>query len=250
MKECYFLVKAMQCCDEFPKGDLQKHEHPDFIITQEDGTRVGIELTEYYRGQEKSKGSASRRNESTRQQIADAARRLYESEHNIPLWVMFSPCITLQMKGKRVEDIAAALVNVIVENLHGLGSQGKTIYLCETENVMFENVVSSIRLIKVQNATSSVWGFVEAGFIPINHEEIQHIIDNKNGKIENYRKDCDEVWLLIVAEGNRISSTIDTDGISKLDNCKFESAFERVLFYDVCNESVAILPDILPTVAR
>ncbi len=240
-RECFFLVKAMRCCDYFPEGEIEKLKQPDFRITLNNGTRIGIEVTEYFRGQGKMGGSALRRDEKIRQKIADTAKMLYESKFNVPLWVTFNPCHNLKMKGKCEEDVATALVEVIIDNIPDTSSGETRIYLSETENPIFQNIFSSLWIKRLRGSKSSVWGIVEAGFTSINVKEIQGIIDGKLPKIPKYRCKCDLVWLLIVAEGRHLSSSIDTDWISKLNNHQFDSEFDCVLFYDDVAKAVEVL---------
>ncbi len=238
LKECCFLIRAMQCYDDFPQGEIEKLKQPDFRITQSDGKRIGIELTEYFRGQDNHGGSKLRRDEKIRQKIANSTKRLYELKSDIPLWVTFSPCVKLEIKNKSTEDIAIALVDLIIENIN---KDVKTICLCESENHLFQNVLSSLTITHLKGSKSSEWGFVESGFIPIYAQEIQAIINGKNDKCNSYLQYCDEVWLLIVSAGNNVSSSIGTDGISRLSGHKYCSGFERILFYDDSKKSVDVL---------
>ena len=69
--------------DDFPKGDIQSFEGPDFLVNTIDKI-TGIEITEYIRGQSEY-GSPNRHEEVVQHQVAQKAKEIFESICDIPL---------------------------------------------------------------------------------------------------------------------------------------------------------------------
>jgi hypothetical protein len=82
-KELHFLMRMNSLYPAFPLGDIEPSEGPDFIVSCE-GTRIGIELTCYVRGQS-SNGSNARKNEMLRDQIVKLAQTKFTNQrHRLP----------------------------------------------------------------------------------------------------------------------------------------------------------------------
>jgi len=71
----------------------------------------------------------------------------------------------------------------------------------------------------------SGWSIIGEGFgivTSVTDEHILNVIDKKISKIESYRCNCDEVWLLIVADGSWQSGMLRYNGLElSLDNKGF-----------------------------
>jgi hypothetical protein len=91
---------------------------------------------------------------------------------------------------------------------------------------------------RLKDQAKGVWAAIEAGFIGGGISDIQAIVELKEPKIASYLSRCDEVWLLIVADGAHISSTLDLD--IELDST-LRTQFTRVLFYDHVSKTVSRL---------
>jgi hypothetical protein len=92
---------------------------------------------------------------------------------------------------------------------------------------------------RVRNERQVLWSSIDAGFISVPATELQQLIEVKNEKVANYLQRCDEVWLLIVADGGYISSTADLP--EDTEQVQIRSAYRKVLFYDRPNQRVATL---------
>jgi hypothetical protein len=99
--------------------------------------------------------------------------------------------------------------------------------------------VSSISVTRVKNKQRALWSSVDAGFVSVPASELQELIASKNVRVSNYLQRCDEVWLLIVADGGYVSSTADLPG--DIEQVQSRSAFRKVLFYDRPNQRIATL---------
>ena len=61
----------------------------------------------------------------------------------------------------------------------------------------------------------------------------------QEAKVPTYRRQCREVWLLIVARGFEPSTHVDIG--SEVESYRYESGFDRVFFLHHANEYVAEL---------
>jgi hypothetical protein len=77
-------------------------------------------------------------------------------------------------------------------------------------------------------------------FVPtLTPSEFQKILRDKEAKVPTYRRQCREVWLLIVARGFE-PSTFGDPG-SEVEGNQFESGFDRVFYLHYADEYVAEL---------
>jgi hypothetical protein len=165
------------------------------------------------------------------QEIANRARNEYESFHSCPLMVRFLGYPPGQQPPKtdasRLATEAAETVGRFVpETLFGH---------VHIDNDQFSGsellaAVSSIGVTRVRNARQASRSVVSAGFISASVQEIRALIAYKDVKVPTYRQRCDEIWLLIVADGASISSTVDLS--EDVRHEFFASRFERAYFYD------------------
>jgi len=100
--------------------------------------------------------------------------------------------------------------------------------------------LDSIHVTRVRNARQTIWASIGAGLISVSAPELQVILTSKSLKVREYLQRCDEVWLLIVADGQYISSTGELLP-EETQSSQYQSAFQRVLFYDRWNEQITSL---------
>jgi hypothetical protein len=91
---------------------------------------------------------------------------------------------------------------------------------------------------RLRDGSKGVWTAIEGGFIGGAIADVQAVVDRKEPKTDSYLLRCDEVWLLIVADGVHISSTLD---LEIQPGSIMRSQFARVLFYDGDSNTVSRL---------
>ncbi len=109
----------------------------------------------------------------------------------------------------------------------------------ELKDTALQAFVSSISVTRVRNKQRALWSSVDAGFVSVPAIELQELLASKNAKVSDYLQRCDEVWLLIVADGGYISSTADLP--EDIQQVQFRSAFRKVLFYERPNQRITTL---------
>jgi hypothetical protein len=221
----------------FPSGDWQEQENPDFIIQQGSCT-LGIELTGFYRGQNKGE-SAHKRAEVVWQKTMDTVRVEFESVNKIPLLV-HSCWLPHQYPSQAdIKHIADDIFSLITYNIPQKVFTSIILDNEKFEGTLLEEYLAFLNILRVRNKGQSLWSFIDAGFIGTHVSEIQRLISSKNGIVNNYLQKCDVVWLIITTEGRYISSmvTLPIDILSHT----FESRFEKVLFYDRLSKQITEL---------
>ncbi len=227
-RERAFLAEIKTLNPDLIPGEIVDSESPDFICNQDFG-KLGIEIVEYVRGQNAGE-SALRRIEVIRQRIIDEAKNEFYKTKDIPLWIIFSWYPRKLPRKSEVSELASIAVWAIGNNTPQNLFDNIEITNEYLEDTLLKKFVHKIRVIRVRNEKQALWGSIESGFISVVPNEIQEIISSKNVKVRQYKTNCDEVWLVIVAEGTHISSTVGLEQ-DTLTN-QFDSEFDKVLFYD------------------
>jgi hypothetical protein len=234
IRERKFIDEVAQIYPAFPVGEIIDSESPDFLIKQNIKI-IGVEIVDFVRGQIEGE-SIERRNEVLWQKVANTAKEIFETKHNIPLLIHFhwnKRHFLRQAEILRLaNDFVRLVENHIPEQLFGKIRIG----LDELDGTLQDNVCHSITIMRVRNDKQSLWSFISSGWIGVQTNEIQHLIDVKNEKAQEYLGRCDEIWLIIVADGLYISSNIDLPEATSSNI--FESSFEQVLVYDRISSSV------------
>jgi hypothetical protein len=95
----------------------------------------------------------------------------------------------------------------------------------------FPEELSYVRVARFDHRDWSLWRASSAGYVPdVTPELIQAAIDRKAADIGAHRASCDEAWLLIVADGFNISSTMSVTELSRLH--RYRSPFDRTIYFD------------------
>ena len=233
-----FLEEVATIYPDLPSGSVIETERPDFLISS-DSRVTGIEVVNYVRGQG-SGGSDHRRNEVLWRQIADEARRIFESNNSDPLMVHFSWHSNRYPRKADVPEIAANVAETVERYVPNAVFERTQISGDNFLHTLANMYLDSIHITRVRNTGQAIWASIGAGFVSVSAPELQSILTSKNSKVREYLQRCDEVWLLIVADGQYISSTGELlpEGTP---SSQFQSAFQRVLFYDRWNKQITSL---------
>lgn len=236
-----FLDEVRPIYPNFPFGATAETEQPDFLIFGQSHI-TGVEVVRYVRGQGKDRGgSADRRNDALRQQITVEARRKFELSHSGPLMIHFLWHPGRHLRKRDVHEIAAEAANIVEQSKpHALFDKTR-IADDELLDTALGEFVSSIMVTRVRNERQVLWSSIDAGFVSVSPSELQQLIALKNAKVPDYLRRCDEVWLLIVADGSYISSTADLP--EDIHGVRFPSLFRKVLFYDRPDRRIVTLSE-------
>jgi len=226
-RERQFLDKFLSNYPEFPEGEIIDFESPDFWVKQ--NTKIlGVEIVNFIRGQNQGE-SVDRRNEILWQKIADEARKKFAVKFDIPLTVHFFWHSRYNLRQSEISQLADSAVSLIGKYIPEKLFGSVRIDYNEINTTLLKKVCRSISVLKVRDVAQSSWSSMITGWTEVQTDEIQYLLDLKKDKVEAYLQNCDMVWLIIVADGEHISSTID---ISVVKEQVYKTSFEKVFVYD------------------
>lgn len=206
-------------------------EEPDFLVCS-GKKNWGIELVQYVRGQGKG-GSRLRWREELHDQIVASAQKKHEARSAIVLSVNVHWFHHRELRGSDVEWVSDELSDLVrqYESLE----INESIAIEPDYRAQIDDFITRVS-IRRRSSGRNAWSNVERGPAEADGREVQDLISSKNVKVSTYLKKCSEVWLIIVADGQRISSSGELN--SSVRQMKFESEFKKVLFFDAEADSV------------
>jgi len=146
-----------------------------------------------------------------------------------PLWVnvLFNPGFEIHKKD--TANIAEAVGNLVTRTLLPIGGHVTLRPTGETWE-SFPKEVAYIEIYRCHEDEDPSWNLLSVGAIlPITAAEIQNRIRSKESKLHEYRARSSEIWLLIVTDGFRISSTVEVT--SSAIEYRYTAGFDRVFFF-------------------
>lgn len=172
----------------------------------------------YYEPKQGRKGSKVKQQESHRAAWLESLTNSYYEVSDAPIWVQMLLPTPYSYQG---------IANVILEKL----CICKDLDVLERKQLEIESKSGMIKLFisplphEDRFMNYSGWSIIGEGFgivTSVTDEHILNVIDKKISKIESYRCNCDEVWLLIVADGSWQSGMLRYNGLElSLDNKGF-----------------------------
>jgi hypothetical protein len=235
-RELYYLKKAQAVYPELPPGSPVPSESPDFLF-RTDSRLLGIELTDYIRRLENS-SLTLRTIDSLHKMVAQHAKAKFESKHAISLWTALHWNDRFKFAKKDVGTIASQLTALIETDIPPVAYGGTTFDWESHEDLPIFDAIHRVSVRRLRDSATGVWAAVEAGFTGAGIADIQSVVDAKEPKIKSYLLRCDEVWLLIVADGTHISSSLD---IEFEPSSTINTQFARVLLYNGASDVVSRL---------
>ncbi|TFY98842.1 hypothetical protein [Ramlibacter humi] len=219
-------------------GEVEPGEEPDFVIAS-GGRRIGIEMTELHRKHAGS-GRPMQADQAMRKRVIDRAKELYDAEGHPPVHVsvFFNEHHPIQKEA--VEPLAKAIVGTIQRNMPASGEASRETYDWVNRAYFPEHFIE----ISVHNFPVMTQSFFSGPggtwLVDVTPDDIQRVLDAKEGKYTAYRRRCEEAWLVINCDGEFMSTWFDFDNEALAG--PFRSGFERVFivrhFANAMNELV------------
>jgi hypothetical protein len=140
---------------------------------------------------------------------------------------MFRPRIFLnQQKVDRLAEMVYQLIKITPL------SPGTHVTFKRTQenSGYFPREIWMIRLYLAPNITENNWFCSSPGIKPaLNADYLQKWISKKEGKVDEYRSKCSEIWLLIVVDESRNPSTMDISWAASIH--RYHTKFDRVFIF-------------------
>jgi len=211
---------------------IQKHEAPDFIF-QINGQLIGVEHTEVYL----DKDYPMQAEESVEDDIAQRAQAYADFKNYVPTRTKILFRNVRGIKQKQRKMIASDLADFVQFNMLKSSKKPFTQIRLEPDNP----AVSAVHVTVMPKDFENHYFIPRAGWMKNDaSEEIAKAVKAKSKKVTGYLKKCDEVWLLIVADGFNPSSFLGGDG----DICPIESlaGFKKVYFMSYATKVLREVP--------
>jgi hypothetical protein len=180
---------------------------PDLLFGR-GGRRIGVEDTRLFVEDGSAQGTQQARKKLLNT-IANATQREYEKRGLPPVDVMLhiSRC---PIKKTEIKALANQTVDFVTRNLP---NPGRTITI-EVDNIgdgCLPALIDAIRIFRYPELTSASFFSAprSAWMRTIDAAYFQQKIDKKATHLQRYLEECNEVWLLMVEEGNDLSNTVE-----------------------------------------
>jgi hypothetical protein len=214
-------------CSDFPTGNLQDYETPDFLVVTTTQQKLGIELTQVFKvdGGTKSPQQAI---EATKAEITVAERMYSECLNSPPANVSLYFCLQGPLGAKPRREIARRVAQVVQDNMP---PEGESVQLdCAIGGLTgLPIAVDAISINRVYPVRSHRWTWPEMGVEETNAIALfEGAIKKKAKKLDDCLQHCDECWLLIVAPSFEPSGMIHPDEHSLSHT--YASPFSRTYF--------------------
>jgi hypothetical protein len=205
---------------------------PDFLIDIE-GRKVGIELTELFLRSKESdtypRPLLQEVESITNSRIVSKARKIYFDAESPPVRanIVFSNLITLdKKKGDQIADVIAG-------KIQRMGIKNSQIWRSsedEGEEDLLSESVFSIHAHRVPELHLARWVVARAGWVAdLTPKHLQDCIDKKVKKINGYKQNTQEVWLVIVADRTQPSQKFKLP--PSFPWVSLSSGFTRMFYY-------------------
>lgn len=220
-----YLDQISDLVTGFPQGAIDECEQPDFLVNTTDRV-IGIEITELHRAHDNQPVPMQGR-EAVRNQIVQRAKALDECEGAPPI----DCCVQLKDLSYRRTDIEPLAVKIADLAKRNIPSEG-TLTKCEqyewVNREYFPEEVDYIRVAHFDGLKESY--FCTAGSTwaeTLTPETVRAALETKDGHIDEYLRQCAEVWLMLVTDSPTMSTWFNcADQVKKP---VFKTRFARVI---------------------
>lgn len=212
---------------------VKKSETPDFLF-QIDGKLIGVEHTELYL----DKDYPLQAKESIEDDIAEKAQSYADYNGYIPTRTKIQFHNVRGLKEKQRKNIASKLADFVHFNILQSNKKPFTQLRLEPDIPVVSSVYATVM---PKDFKKNHYFTARAGWVKEDaSEEIAKAVRIKSKKVSSYLSKCDEVWLLIVADGFKPSSLLGEGG----NICPIESlaGFKKVYFMSYAAKTLLEVP--------
>lgn len=223
--ERHYLDRVRNLLADFPLGIIHEREQPDFLVNTADRI-IGIEITELHRAND-SQPVPMQGREAIRDQIVQRAKALYVGEG----LQLIDCCVHLKDLSYHrtdIEPLAAKIAALAKRNIPPEGTLAKREQYDWVNREYFPEEVDYIRVARFDGLTESFFGTSGSTWAePLTPDTVRAVIDTKDGNIDEYLRQCAEVWLVIVTDSRTMSTWFNSADQVKAD--AFTTRFARVI---------------------
>jgi hypothetical protein len=222
--ERWQLDRFVALMPEIQGYEFKESEEPDFLTAFPPKT-LGVELTELYH-QSPAEGAPMQAQEALRFRIAKAAQRIYAAKGlpSLHVSIHFNPQYV--PKKQDVERLSIAISDLVEKNVPKPGQSFSEEYDWENRGYFPEEVIH-ISAWNVPGMVEPFFSSPSASFVPMLEErDIERVLLSKESKVQRYKENCDEVWLLVSFDQGKLSTFFEHD--KEVLQRTYASSFDRV----------------------
>jgi hypothetical protein len=234
--ELQYLDVLRRSINDFPSGPIQPTERPDFLVGSAKPV-LGIEFTRIFsRGDTDSLPPQSQ--DSERDLVVKRAQAIAEERGIYPVLadVYFDSTLTI---GKRDRgSIAEQVVDLVSASMPASDEHQSLENRHPTSR--FPPQVTAVSVWRFKSLTSHLWQVGDAGIVTEDFaSHLQQLITDKNTRVPDYRTNCNECWLAIVADWRGPSGFFEIS--DKTSGESYLTDFDRVYFVEAYSGRVVAL---------
>jgi hypothetical protein len=182
-----------------------KPPDPDLLFRHE-GRRFGVEDTRLF-----AEDGSARRTPQARKKLVDeiaGGTQLEYEKRGLPPVEVLLYMRRCNIRTAHIKALADQIVDVVTTNLPD--NPGRTIVDNDIGDGRLPVWFDSITITRYPELAQALFSAPRSEWIPtINAADLQQTIDGKAERLHGYHNKCDEVWLLMVEEGNDPSDTLE-----------------------------------------
>lgn len=236
-REQRYIEQFAACFPDFPAGEIESREEPDFLIHGLRGP-LGIEVRQLFKPA--TDPHPPQAQEALEQHTVSKAQQIFEATHPTPLVVSFHFSAQEPLRKSRIEPLASEIAILVSINMPETEEQ-KRLENPWDECTPFPEEIEVINVLRPANITKPLWYPVRAGWeMSACSDYFQEVIDEKNARHAAYKQCCGELWLLLVAPNSAPSSFIDLS--PEVLSHRFTSSFDRIFFFNPFVRTFSELP--------
>lgn len=223
-EERWALDRFLALLPESGLTAIQPHEEPDFIALL-GPRRIGIEMTRLHWRQTVA-GRPRQEQESLRRHVRRLAEQLYADRGpaGIQVSVHFNPHVLLNKVA--VERVATHIANWAAAHVPASDQSFQEEYDWLNRDY-FPEELTCLRIHRGEWISRPRFSLPDADYVPeLAISDVQRALDAKGARHSRYLVNCDEAWLVISINTDRLSMTFEvSDGVTGVT---YKSPFARV----------------------
>lgn len=221
--ELGWFLKFQKLCGDCPQTQFVQSS-PDILFS--DGG-LGIEITRYFLS------NLDHQLEVLRRKVVRDAQAIYETNFHDHICVSVTWWPAKQCPNRKEQlNLAKALAR-LAGRFRPISETVSRVSWREFSDAFLERYINQVRVSLVDERSDGRWGGPESlcfGTLDSEVSRFQNRLEEKEIKLAQYRKVCEQVWLLIVAESESFSSSISSH--DSLGRASFRSSFDRTFLMD------------------
>ena len=222
--------------DDFPKGQVNPSESPDFIVKMKNQHELGIELTRLNPVNKNDPDEIQLEQIQIREKIIEVSRNLFEQSSDFKLFVKF-----LFTENKVIPMEKQILTSVQTVDLIRKKVKNKNKKSFFRESVSGEILPGGLEEILIVNhPVMQISAWEQANNLGISNDvvsDIRYAIHKKDEKLRLYQKQrLNYYWLLITTD--RLRGVKSFNLPDKIMNHEFKSDFQQVFLFDLIKSEI------------